>query len=453
MQKNKKEKKFSSKTLVAILMSVVLIVGFTFGYFFYGLTNREYKKYNEILKLVKEQGIEMTTNEYGEQLSSDEIAEILLNALLENDDYKEYYTEEELKALIQENKGNFSGFGFSLGAILSGETVVEDKYIARVVGNSPAMKAGLKAGDIIIGAKVLDDNLEEIPTIENREQLIDLINVVEENESVIFAVQRGSQTLNITVKKTVYNASYVVYADSEEKVVMGESKSSDYVLENERLENLALDTSYIRLDEFNGDAHIQFERALNKAYAKNRGKIILDLRNNGGGKLDVMLSIASNLIYNNGQKKSVVLVAKSKSAVQGQERSEVYSTSNNNFDNRLKNLVVLANQNTASASECLINALIYYGRDDKDGNFTKANNLVISKSADGTATTYGKGIMQTTFKLKTGGAVKLTTAKLYNPAGWESSCIHNKGFDTVWNNRVEDASAIDRAVALLADNV
>ncbi len=453
MQEHKKERKFNSKTLVAILMAVVLLVGFAFGYFFYGLTNREYKKYNEILKLVKEQGIEMTTNEYGEQLSSDEIAEILLNALLENDDYKEYYTEEELKALIQEKEGNFSGFGLSLGVVVSGETVVEDKYIAHVVGNSPAMKAGLKVGDIIIGAKIVDDNLEQIPSVDNREQLIDLLNSIEESQSVVFAVQRGSKTLNIIVQKAVYNASYVVYADNEEKVVIGENKSSDYVLEDERLDNLALDTSYIRLDEFNGDAHIQFERALKKAYAKNRSKIILDLRNNGGGRLDVMLSIASNLIYNNGQKKSVVLVAKSKSALENKERSEVYSTSNNNFDSRLKNLVVLANKNTASASECLINALIYYGRDDKDGNFTKANNLVISKSSDGTATTYGKGIMQTTFRLKTGGAVKLTTAKLYNPAGWESSCIHNKGFDTVWNNRVEDANAIDRAVALLADNV
>ena len=83
-------------------------------------------------------------------------------------------------------------------------------------------------------------------------------------------------------------------------------------------------------------------------------------------------------------------------------------------------MCVLANKNTASASECLIGALLYYG------DLLTKEKVILEEDATGVAKTYGKGIMQSTYILTNGGAFKLTTAKIYWPDATTS--IHGIGF-------------------------
>ena len=322
--------------------------------------------------------------------------------------------------------------------------ILEDRIINRVIGNSPAMKSGIKQGDIIYEGKT---STSQYIALKSQTEIIDFIKGVPLNSSIYLKVYRDSESLEIELVKKEYVASYITYASNTEKIVFNKDTSNNVVVQGEKLSELADDTAYIKFDEFNGDAAIQFKNALNYAFSKGKDKIILDLRNNGGGKMDVMLDIASYLIYNGGQKKSAITITKYK-PYKGKERNETYTTSYNNYPKgKLSKIVVLANHNTASASECLLNAMLYYGSANKDNNFTKENNLIITKEG-GVAKTFGKGIMQTTFELRTGGAVKLTTAKLYAPNG--SNCIHKIGFTTTEQNSVENSMALSRAVELLA---
>ena len=96
--------------------------------------------------------------------------------------------------------------------------------------------------------------------------------------------------------------------------------------------------------------------------------------------------------------------------------------------------------------------MIYYGSDTQP--FTKEN-LILSKSMDKDGNpqyvTYGKGIMQTTYRLDSGGALKLTTAKLLWPD--KTTCIHKKGITTdISENMVDDnIQALTRAVQILSN--
>ena len=102
----------------------------------------------------------------------------------------------------------------------------------------------------------------------------------------------------------------------------------------------------------------------------------------------------------------------------------------------------MANGRTASASECLIGALASYNE------IFNLNKLVIDKTYNGVETTFGKGIMQTTYTLLSGGALKLTTAKVLWPNG---ECIHDKGISPLntAENVVTQENALSRAIAVL----
>ena len=108
-------------------------------------------------------------------------------------------------------------------------------------------------------------------------------------------------------------------------------------------------------------------------------------------------------------------------------------------------IAVLADENTASASECLIGAMMDYGSMTEE-------TLVITKNGD-TARTYGKGIMQTTYVNPTGGdALKLTTAYIYWPVSHTS--IHGTGIRTAEANEIVPGGfgtdrELDRAVSIM----
>ena len=203
----------------------------------------------------------------------------------------------------------------------------------------------------------------------------------------------------------------------------------------ERIEALGDKTALIRLDGFEGDVASQLEKAIQIMKDNNRTKLILDLRNNGGGYMSILTKVAKHLIYNGGKK---TLIAYSK----GKTENESFYMENGVRNDFIENIAVLANEGTASASECLIGAMLYYGE-----KFS-IDNLVIEKNSEGTAKTYGKGIMQSTYKFLDGSALKITTAKILWPD--KETCIHLKGILPIDANATEKGvSAIQRAVQIL----
>ena len=308
----------------------------------------------------------------------------------------------------------------------------------KVTGNSPADVAGLKADDLLTAAAI--DDGEFVP-ISKAEDLTDLIATASGDYLLSLRVNRANEFNDKVISMRAYDyvASYVTYYDNGCRYAFRSNQSGELegITLSEGMTVLDDKTAYIRLDQFEGEAAEQLRSALDFMKERGRDKLILDLRNNGGGYMDILKDIASCLIYNGGKRNTVV------SYSIGKKDTEAYSFRKSNFYDNVSKIAVIANENTASASECLIGAMLYYG-----DCFNK-DSLIIEKNAEGVARTYGKGIMQTTYGLINGGAFKLTTAYVYWPD--KDTCIHGKGITAEGLNATEKGMpAVYRAVATLS---
>ena len=345
------------------------------------------------------------------------------------DDYSLFYTAAEYSDVVATSQGNQYGVGVSF---LQGETGTK---IYAVTGNSPADRAGVKAGGEITAVEI-GGTKTQTPSYEAfAEAIADLA----EGENFTLYVDYGAGEIAYEVKKERFKQSYVRYADSETGLLFrgenGETPQATEV-EEEKLEFLPEDTGYINYSSFMYTSAEQFETALSFLLGRGRSKLILDLRGNGGGYMDVLTEMASFFI-DNGKEKNTVAIARAKTG-----KEQVFSTSENNAVS-LREVVVLADGGSASASECLIGALLFYGVIDDA-------HLVLTEE-NGRAATFGKGIMQTTYVNPSfGGALKLTTAYIYWPDG--ETCIHGKGIQTAEaQNRVPSQAEGDAQLLRAAE--
>lgn len=344
------------------------------------------------------------------------------------DRYSTYYTKEEYLDVLNTDKGNNFGVGISLNA----DPVLT---LYRVVGNSPAYKSGLRRGDKIVGGK--RENSERVDFSKNAD-VIDFISSTQTGEPITFYYTRnGSEEKTASLTKNVFVTSYVSYEDDEysgEFESEGTNKPEFVSQKKTGGFPLASDTAYLSFAQFEGDGANQIKIALSFMKSRGKTKLILDLRNNGGGDMDILCRVASQFLYSSDK---VVAIAKYKDGI-----TQSFRAIGDGMNDNIKKITVLANENTASASECLIGAMTYYKRAfDESG-------LIIEKK-DGVARTYGKGIMQTTYEnLLSGDAIKLTTAFIYQPDG--ATCIHNKGFVAQGNNAVDPENAVGRAIEYLS---
>lgn len=417
-----------SNTVIGITMAVLFLIGFALGHFFSFITKNDMeKKLDELFEIVQDKGIEAVIDEIG----SDQFAEMLVELILEEDKYAEYFTEEEYKSKKAQGIGSYSGLGVSL----SGTNVV------RVIVNSPAFYAGFRVGDVLKSGKT---GLNTATEFTSSEVLDEFLLGVELDTDIEFEVLRGNDTIKITVKKSSYIASYVTIITSQKAfhVISDEDGNiTEYEIED-TIAGIQEDTLYLKLSSFEAEACVlQFAYAME--YAKEEGltKIALDLRGNGGGRMDVMLNIATYLIYNDANKSSIITYVKEKN------RTSHQATVENNFNTDITGITVIADGGSASASECLLGAMICYS-ETSNNTFSHANVVIENTNTKGT--TYGKGIMQTTYELRTGGALKLTTGQLYWPDNLTT--IHETGITVDENcpqNLVEKNMGITRAIEIL----
>ena len=427
------------KLFFCLALILSLLASFLGGFFFgdYYKTSDTNRLINELLDIIEAKS-KMEDGE--EELTSDEIAQKLVETILAEDPYAKYYTAQEYKALKSETGGTYNGIGVSFLITEDDDTALGE--VSKVIWNSPAEEADLRAGDIIISAKVSTDALytDFISNVHLRNFLSDC----EFNKEINLKVKRGDDVIDKTVTKKQYTVAYVKYYDSETEMTF---KSADGSLSLSKVENAdgkmqTLDekTAYIKFSQFEGTADVQFATAMEYMKERGRTKLILDLCDNGGGSMNILLNVASYLICNEGNSISRVAYARENN------RTTDFVTSRNNFNTEITKIVVLANQNTASASEALLGAMLYDGA--RGGVFTNNDLIVAYNSSRSNYSTYGKGIMQTIYQLKNGGALKLTTATLYQPDN--HTCIHKVGLTpSVLENCVENnALALERAIAI-----
>lgn len=311
-----------------------------------------------------EEALVRVYDEYIDEVSFDTLVEGAISGIASStgDPYTRYMSQEEFDELLVEGDQEYVG----IGTHLIYDTDKQGILILGIMPDSPALEAGLKAGDVIYyveGNRV---------TLENYKEQVDVIKG-EENTSVKLIIVRGDELkeFNVTRKKIKENnISYNVLDDN---------------------------IGYIRIWGFENKTYEQFKDAYDKLRAQNISGLIIDLRNNPGGFVDQALYIANLLVPESNALKLV-----SRKGVE-----KVYkTTSNNQIDIPL---AVVVNQNSASSSEILSSII----KDSKKGV------IVGSK-------TYGKGIVQTTKKLSFGGALSITTAKYYTESGVE---IHKNGIE------------------------
>lgn len=428
IKKNVSSKKI--KATIAICVALIAVLSFLGGYFAHYLIKGSDVSSAAWIVSVIENNYCVYDEETGEvkEFDAEDYAEALVTLL---DKYSSYYTPEEYSDVVSTSKGNNYGIGL---AFLVDQT---DCTVFKVTGNSPADRVGIKSGDVV--TRGVYEGVDR--TFSDSSELLSFLSGCGK-QSITLYVQRNGTPLTFTLKKEAFTTAYVTYFDNEVSGKFRTDDSGSLTLFSEpdsEMNCLASDTAYISLSQFEGGASEQIGKALAFMRERKKTKLIFDLRDNGGGYMTKLSEIASYFVYADDGEKCLVATVKDKNG-----NVERFESTSDFFDASIEKITVLANENTASASECLIGAMLYYGRAfGRDG-------LIIEKNSQGVAKTYGKGIMQTTFlNVYTGEALKLTTAYVFQPDGKTS--IHGKGFTPTVENAVEKGFAVARAIEVLKD--
>jgi len=270
------------------------------------------------------------------------------------DPYSEFFSPQESKKFQQDIEGNFSGIGAEIGVRKQVLTVVSP------LKDSPAMKAGLKTGDQILK---IDSTSTQDLSLDQSVQMI-----------------RGPEGTKVTLSV----------------LRTGWDKPRDFTITRGRIVAPTLDfemkgsVAYVQLYSFNANASRLFYDAMIKAQNAKAERILLDLRNNPGGYLEVAVDLAGWFL----PKGTVVVKEESRQGITDEFRAQ--------GNGALVNIpvVVLINGGSASASEILAGAL----RDDRGVKLVGE-------------TSFGKGTVQQLKDLKDGSSIKLTIAHWVLPKG------------------------------------
>ena len=294
---------------------------------------------------------------YVEETSSGELIHTAINKMLETlDPYTVYYPESLVEDVRMMNTGEYAGIGANI------EEVKGQYIISSIYKDSPADKAGLMIGDIIL--KINDKDI----TGKSYDEL-DLILKGEPGTPVNISAIHDGQKKTLSMKRAMIDIPDIPY--------YGE---------------IAPKIGYINLSGFTQDCGKQFRDAfVQLKNEKHIDKLIIDLRFNPGGLLVEAVNIV-NLFVNKGEK-----IVEMKGRVE--EWNKTFRAENTPLDTQIP-IAVLVNGNSASAAEIVSGAL-----QDLD------RAVIIGEK------TYGKGLVQTTKKLVFNSTMKVTTAKYYIPSG------------------------------------
>ena len=301
--------------------------------------------------------LEKINKEYVDEINQSESMDSAINGLLQSlDPYSAYMSPEVFNEMQTETSGEFGGLGIEV-SMESG--VVK---VISPIDDTPASKAGLKAGDYIV--KINNTQVQGKSLIE----AVDLM--------------RGpvGSGIELTVRRQGEKKALTFYIVRE--VIQIQSVKADLLEEN---------IGYIRLTSFNENSGKQIKKEINKFEKNNNVKsYILDLRNNPGGLLSQAIKI-TDFFLNTGE----IVSTKSRKASENRKWFAKQGDLTNG-----KAIIVLINYGSASASEIVAGAL----KDHKRA-------ILLGESS------FGKGSVQSIIPLKNDGAIRLTIAKYYLPSG------------------------------------
>ena len=314
----------------------------------------------EVMQLVNENYFDANSSAY------DHLAKSAIHGMVESlDPHSEFLESKDYSQLEEELSGDFSGIGVQV-EMRKGHVVV----IAPIAG-SPGEKAGILRGDelVSVNGKVLEHGL-------SMDGVIDRL--------------RGKPHTKVAVSLLRPSTGKTIDLTLEREIIKLESVRDVHVLGEH--------TGYIQLTEFSDHTGEEFDNALNRLLKEGIDSLVIDLRNNPGGLLDAAVDVAEPFF-----KKGELIVY-----TQGRKASdrEEYRAGADGDPLRLP-VALLINAGSASAAEVVTGALKDTGRA-----------VVVGERS------FGKGSVQSIFKLKNGEGLRLTTARYFTPSGVS---IHEKG--------------------------
>ncbi len=342
-------------------------------------TYEQYKKYNKLLALES-----VIKEDYYKKPNDESLVDGAIKGLFAGteDRYSTYYTKEEMNRLMEENEGSYVGVGMYIGSSEEGELTVIP------MDGSPAQKGGIKEGDILV--KVSGK----------------LVSAKNSDEAVSLIKGKEGTTVNLVVKRDGKEKEFKI---KREEIV-------DHTIEGKVVDD---NLGYIKIKQFINTTYDDFDKELNKLKKKNIKGLVIDLRSNPGGNLEIVGEVADALIG---------------------EGTILYTKDNKGNTEYIKSdkrklglpIVVLTNGESASASEILTAAII----DNKAG---------ISVGTK----TFGKGLVQSVKGLKDGTGYKLTTAQYFTPNG---DYINEKGIKPTIEEK-DESKQLDIAIEWLQKEI
>ena len=314
------------------------------------------RDFDEALQLIEDQYIDGRKLNYNDVFKSS-----IIGMLRSLDPHSNYYDREEFDELKTDQRSEYFGIGASIQNYVHGDQA--DTYITATFDGSPASKAGLRYGDRIV--EVDGVKMTGKPSLEVRDKI---------------RGPRGS-TVRLTLERAADKR--IEKVDIVRDAVPQPSIPDAYMLKP--------GVGYIDMTRgFNYTTTDELLDALDRLHAKGMTSLVLDLRNNPGGFLDQAIHVAE-VFLRNGQ---LILTQKGRNGF----RDNTYESHNNAPDTTP--LVILINENTASASEIVAGAMQDHDRA-----------LIVGQ------TSFGKGLVQSIIPLEYGAGLTLTSAKYFTPSG------------------------------------
>lgn len=356
--------------MIMLVLIVIIVTSLVTAFTTYQYLSNNGISYSKV-NTTSLEGLEYTLSQFRSELEKKYIGEINDEELIEGavkgyvdalgDPYTTYYTKKEMKTIMEETNGNFVGIGVYMTKDLEKNAIL----IIKPIENSPAEKAGILPGDLITKVDDVEYTGDKLEEASNKIR-------GEEGTKVKLEIYRNGETKTFELTRTKVVVSHV----------------TTKVLNN--------DIGYIAISDFEGECASEFETKYKQLEKQGIKKLIIDIRNNGGGIVDEALKIANMLV----DKDSTLLITKDKS-----DKEEITKATEKPIINMPT--VVLVNGYSASASEILAGALKDNGK----------STLVGTK-------TYGKGIIQELHQLSDGSGLKITVSEYYTP---NHNAIHKIG--------------------------
>ena len=342
-------------------IAVLLGIGIYIGSKLSTNTTSRYTSTKNISKQKLNRLIDYLEYEYVDPVNTDSIVEGFIESVLENlDPHSSYIPKQDLASVTENMKGDFIGIGVSFYNYKDTITVI------RPIEGGPSFRTGILAGDRILMA---DD---------------DTIYGQNWSEAKVIERLRGEKNSKVQLKIKRAGVDSLLNFEIIRSEVPIKSVEASYMV------NPTL--GYIKINRFAESTYLEFEKTFEDLVSQGASNLVLDLRDNPGGFLQIAKQIADEFLEDG----KLILFTKNKT----NEIAESFATAKGRFEQA--EVYVLINENSASASEIVAGAL----QDNDKGT-------IIGRRS------FGKGLVQQEMDLGDGSAIRLTTSRYYTPT-WRS---------------------------------